>query len=176
MSFSNRKKLYSVVLFLLLCVPFSTYSQQNYIHYNKVIPKLEKGNIVTGIWAMSLNLANARSIIEYNGFPTQDEAINNPMIDFVIVAMEHYPYDITALRTFLAGLNSKREVMVKGNLQPSVASFVRLPADGSEPVHAMIKQALDVGVHGVVIPHVSNKEEALKMPVCSAQEFYLQES
>ncbi len=35
-----------------------------------------------------------------------------------LIMMEHYPYDITELRTFLAGLNSKREVLAKGNLQP----------------------------------------------------------
>jgi len=39
-------------------------------------------------------------------------------------------------------------------LQPNIATLVRLPSDGAEPVHALIKQVLDIGVHGVVIPKI----------------------
>ena len=158
-----KSRLAFVILFLLLLIPSCALSQKNYIHLNKVIAKLEKGKLVTGIWCLSLSLSNARSIIQYNGFPSQEEAINKPMIDFILVAMEHYPYDIRNLRTFLVGLNSKKEVLTKGNLQPSLATFVRLPVEGNDPVHAMIKQVLDVGVHGIVIPHVRTPDEVLKI-------------
>jgi 4-hydroxy-2-oxoheptanedioate aldolase len=67
------------------------------------------------------------------------------------------------LRNFLLALNSKREVLIKGNLQPNIATLVRLPTDGAQPVHSFIKQALDIGVHGVVIPHVRNAAEAEKI-------------
>jgi 4-hydroxy-2-oxoheptanedioate aldolase len=110
-----------------------------------------------------MDISAAISIIEYNGYPTAQESIDNPMIDFLLLDMEHLPYDMETLRTFLLGLNSKREVMVKGNFQPNLAVFIRLPADGGEPVHTLIKQALDMGVHGVVIPHVRSREDALKI-------------
>lgn len=162
-----KKNIISTVMFAfmftLLCFPHNTFSQENYLHLNKVIAKLEAGKTVTGIWSLSQSLSNARSIIEFNGFPSQEESVKRPMIDFILIAMEHYPYDITKLRTFLAGLNSRREVLAKGNLQPSLATFVRLPVEGNDPVHAMIKQVLDAGVHGVVIPHVRTPEEALKI-------------
>jgi 4-hydroxy-2-oxoheptanedioate aldolase len=162
-----RKKLgFAIILafmVILLCVPHNAFSQNNFLHFNKVIAKLQAGKTVTGIWSLSQSLSNARSIIEFNGFPSQEESMNRPMIDFILIAMEHYPYDITKLRTFLVGLNSRREVLTKGNLQPSLATFVRLPVEGSDPVHAMIKQVLDVGVHGVVIPHVRTADEALKI-------------
>jgi len=152
----------TIILPLLLLPSYAT-SQESYIHLNKVIEKLEKGKVVAGIWSLSQNLPTARGIVEFNGFPNQKEAIEKPMIDFLVVAMEHYPYDITQLRTFMAGLISRREVIAKGSIQPNLACFVRIPSDGSEPVHALIKQVLDVGAHGVVVPHVRNAEEALKI-------------
>ena len=157
--------------FFLICITtiffagmsYSAYGEQKYLHLNKVVAKLEAGKLITGIWCLSRSLSNARSITEYNGYPNQEEAINKPMIDFLVVAMEHYPYDISELRAFTLGLNSKREVLAKGNLQPNLSIFVRLPVEGGDPVHAMIKQVLDVGAHGVVIPHVQNAEEAEKI-------------
>jgi 4-hydroxy-2-oxoheptanedioate aldolase len=151
------------LLVLLFLIPWASFAQEDYVHLNKVIAKLENGKLVTGIWVQSLSPSNAMSIIEYNGFPSQQEALNKPMIDFVLIEMEHAPYDITKLRTFLLALNSKREVIAKGNLQPSLAAFARLPVEGGDPVHALIKQALDMGVHGLVVPHVRTAEQALKI-------------
>jgi 4-hydroxy-2-oxoheptanedioate aldolase len=129
-------------------------------HLNKVVAKLEAGQPVTGIWCLSRDPANARSLVEYNGFPDAEQALTQPMIDFLVVAMEHYPYDLSELRAFSNGLVSRREVLAKGNLQPNLAWFVRIPAEGSQPVHAMIKQVLDIGSHGVVVPFVRTAEEA----------------
>lgn len=129
-------------------------------HLNKVVAKLEAGQPVTGIWCLSRSPANARSLIEYNGFPDAEESLKRPMIDFLVVAMEHYPYDISELRAFSNGLVSRREALAKGNLQPNLAWFVRIPAEGSQPVHAQIKQVLDIGAHGVVVPFVRTAEEA----------------
>jgi 4-hydroxy-2-oxoheptanedioate aldolase len=138
-------------------------AQKPYLHLNKVIAKLEQGKTITGIWGLSQNMATARSIIEYNGYPTQDESMNKPMIDFVMICLEHYPYVIADLREFIQGMVSRREALVKGNLQPSVATFVRIPAEGADPVHPYIKQVLDIGAHGVVVPHVRTAEEALRI-------------
>jgi len=165
----RRKRFFTsvvaVTLLLSAFCPVNSYSGEDseYLHLNKVIAKLEEGKLVTGIWCLSQSMANARNLVSYNGFPTQTEAMNRPMIDFILVAMEHYPFNISRLREFTLGLTSRREIMTKGNLQPSFATFVRLPVEGGDPVHAMIKQALDVGVHGVVIPHVRNAAEARKI-------------
>ncbi|MEW5902466.1 MAG: aldolase/citrate lyase family protein [Acidobacteriota bacterium] len=133
------------------------------IHLNKVIAKLEQRQLVTGIWVQAVNLSAAVGIIEFNGYPGPQESLVKPMIDFLLVEMEHEPFNPAELRVFLLGLSSRREVLVKGNLQPSLAVFVRLPVEGREPVHAAVKQVLDLGVHGVVIPHVRNAAEALSV-------------
>jgi len=140
---------------------FSTLrAQEENVHLNKIVAKLELNRLVTGIWVSALHPSNAIGLVERNGFPTREEALTKPMIDFILIDMEHQPYDVAVLRNFLLALNSKREVIVKGNLQPNMAVLVRLPAEGGEPVHAMIKQVLDLGVHGVVVPHVKTAEEA----------------
>ena len=74
-------------LLLVLLMPYWAFSQQPDGHLNKVVSKLEKGKLVTGIWVQSLSLSNAMSIIEYNGFPSQEEALTKPMIDFVLMAI-----------------------------------------------------------------------------------------
>jgi 4-hydroxy-2-oxoheptanedioate aldolase len=157
----NGMKRISIIVLFLVSVGFSQNSE--YIHFNKVIAKLENNRIVTGCWVSALHPTSAIGLVNFNGYPNNEKSISEPMIDFILIDMEHQPYDISSLRNFLLALNSKREVLIKGNLQPNIATLVRLPTDGSQPVHVYIKQALDVGVHGVVIPHVRTAEEAAKI-------------
>jgi 4-hydroxy-2-oxoheptanedioate aldolase len=43
---------------------------------------------------------------------------------------------------------------------PSVTPFVRIPPNGGEMNHWIAKQVLDIGVYGIVWPHVSTVEDA----------------
>jgi 4-hydroxy-2-oxoheptanedioate aldolase len=152
------------LIFFLLIFVGQNYSQQSsYLHLNKVVAKLERNVLVNGIWVSALHPSNAIGLIQLNGYPDSEEALTKPMIDFILIDMEHKPFDVSELRNFLLALNSKREVIIKGNLQPNIAVFVRIPSDGNQPSHAMIKQVLDVGVHGVVVPHVKTAQEAEKI-------------
>lgn len=149
---------------ILLCLINSGYSQEApFLHINKIIARLEKNQIVTGIWVSALHPSNAIGLVEENGFPNAEQALSRPMIDYILIDMEHQPFEVSELRNFLLALNSKREVLLKGNLQPNISPLVRIPADGDQPVHAMIKQVLDVGVHGVVVPHVRTADDARKI-------------
>ncbi len=151
-----------VILLLLICTTSFTQELPK-IHLNPIIAKLEKNQIVTGIWVSSLHPSNALGLVQYNGYPNIEEALTKPKIDFILMDMEHEPFEMTELRNFLLALNSKREVFIKGNLQPNIATLVRVPTDGDQPVHAYIKQVLDIGVHGVVVPHVRTAEDAKKI-------------
>jgi len=153
-----KKLAFILILFLIHNLVFS--QDSDYIHFDKIVAKLEKNELVSGIWVSALHPSNAIGLIEMNGYPTYEESLTKPMIDFILIDMEHQPHDMSLLRNFLLALNSKREVLIKGNLQPNMATLVRLPTDGAQPVHSFIKQALDVGVHGVVIPHVRTAAEA----------------
>ena len=155
------KKSIFLILFVLTGSAFSQQPQD--IHLNKVVAKLERNILVNGIWVSALHPSNAIGLVEMNGYPNNMEALTKPMIDFILIDMEHMPFDVTVLRNFLLALNSKREVLIKGNLQPNIATFVRIPAEGNQPVHAMIKQVLDIGAHGVVVPHVRTARDAEKI-------------
>jgi 4-hydroxy-2-oxoheptanedioate aldolase len=82
-------------------------------------------------------------------------------LDFVVVDLEHTPYDTKSLETYLLAMIDKRRIVEKGNLQPDVVPLVRLPANGRERVQYMAKQVLDLGVFGIVVPHVDCPEDAL---------------
>jgi 4-hydroxy-2-oxoheptanedioate aldolase len=152
-----------IILLLMFIIGTASAKQMQYIHLNKVIAKLERKVLVNGIWVSALHPSNAIGLAQMNGYPDYETSMTQPMIDFILIDMEHKPFDVVELQNFLFALNSKREVMIKGNLQPNMAVFVRIPAEGNQPVHAMIKQVLDVGVHGVVIPHVRSAQEVEKI-------------
>ena len=84
-------------------------------------------------------------------------------LDFVIVDLEHTPFDLSKLEGYLLGMVNKAEILKKGNLQPSVVPFVRVPAAGREQLQFVIKQVLDLGPMGIVVPHVDTAKDALAM-------------
>jgi len=149
------------IFFMFVSVIFS--QPAGYLHLNKVISRMEANQLATGVWVAALHPSTAMALVEANGYPSQSESMSRPMVDFIVVDYEHSPYDVSELRNFLHALTSKREIMAKGNLQPNIATLVRLPCEGPDPVHAYIKQVLDIGVHGIVIPNVRTASEAMKI-------------
>lgn len=84
-------------------------------------------------------------------------------LDFVIVDLEHTPFDLGKLEGYLLGMVNKAEILKRGNLQPSVVPFIRVPAAGREQLQFVIKQVLDLGAMGIVVPHVDTAKDALAM-------------
>ncbi len=115
---------------------------------NRVIEMFEKGVPPIGSF---FNTTTARS--------AADHARSG--LDYVMIDMEHTPYDINRLQEYLLGVTDKRRILAKGNLQPDVVPMVRLPANGREHVQYMIKQVLDIGFFGVLLPHINTREDAL---------------
>ena len=88
------------------------------------------------------------------------QAINAAPYDAVVFEMEHNPYDIRALRDAMQYMLDRRQIAQSGSLAPAVAPFVRIPPNGGEMSQWIAKQVLDIGVYGIVWPHVSTVEEA----------------
>jgi 4-hydroxy-2-oxoheptanedioate aldolase len=88
------------------------------------------------------------------------QAIAAAPYDAVVFEMEHNPYDIKALRDCMQYMLDRRQVAQSGSIAPPVAPFVRIPPNGGELNQWTAKQVLDVGVYGVVWPHVSTVEDA----------------
>jgi 4-hydroxy-2-oxoheptanedioate aldolase len=80
--------------------------------------------------------------------------------DGVIFEMEHNPFETKGLRDTLQFMLNRGQIVAGGTLAPQVTPIVRIPPNGSEMNQFLAKQVLDVGVYGVVWPHVSTVEEA----------------
>src|SRR3984893_2612013 len=80
--------------------------------------------------------------------------------DGIVYEMEHNPWDIRELRDSLQYMLNRGQIAKSGSLAPTVTPMVRIPPNGAEKAQFHAKQALDLGVYGIVWPHVSTVEEA----------------
>jgi 4-hydroxy-2-oxoheptanedioate aldolase len=117
-------------------------------HLNRTIELLEQGKAVFGVFSKDRSLDNARELARSE-------------LDFILIDMEHGPFDTETLRSFLLGMTDKRAILDKGSLQPSVTPIGRVPSNGREQLQFLAKQVLDVGAFGVMYPYVSTRDEAL---------------
>jgi len=90
------------MLIFALAVLFTSFAlaQDAYLHLNKIIARLEQKKIANGIWVSALHPANAVGLVDFNGYLSYQESMSKPMIDYILIDMEHQPYDISALRDF----------------------------------------------------------------------------
>jgi 4-hydroxy-2-oxoheptanedioate aldolase len=123
-------------------------AQEGWLHLNPVVAKLAAGKTVYGLINQGdLSLVHAR------------ETSRAP-VDFVYADMEHSPLDFPGLSLFLLGMTDRAAIVRKGNLQPDVALFARFPPEADQS-HWVVKQALDIGLMGVVFNGVDTREQAL---------------
>jgi len=116
---------------------------------NRVVELMEEGKPAFGVFSSNLSTRTGANM-------------GGSSLDFVIVDLEHSPYDLTRLEGYLLGMISKRDILSRG-LQMRTAPFIRVPATGREQLDFIIKQVLDLGPVGIVVPHVDTAEDALAM-------------
>jgi 4-hydroxy-2-oxoheptanedioate aldolase len=80
--------------------------------------------------------------------------------DGIAFDMEHAPLSTPALRDALQYMLDRRQILDSGTLAPKVTPLVRVPPNGSEMNQWLVKQVLDLGVYGIIFPHVDTVEEA----------------
>ena len=78
---------------------------------------------------------------------------------WVFVDREHRPYDITQLRGTLSTLLANKNAQG----QPVLAPIVRIPAEGDQDTRWLIKQSLEGGAMGIVVPQVDTPEQAIRI-------------
>jgi 4-hydroxy-2-oxoheptanedioate aldolase len=95
-----------------------------------------KASLASGGWAVGLMMTVADPLVA--------EIVGAANFDFVMIDMEHSPISTSQLQTMLIAV------------RPTTATcLVRPPANDV----TWIKQVLDAGAEGLVVPHVSNAEE-----------------
>ena len=145
---SSLRTLFHSFLLISALGAASLVTAQSGVRVNKLIELFENDEPAFGLLSFNYSLDTARSLA-------------NSGLDFIMIDMEHAPFDVERLRLFLLGMTNKREIIEKGNLQPDVVPFVRIPAaGGSAELVAQAKQVLDVGVYGIMFPAVHNREQA----------------
>src|SRR4029077_5114712 len=87
-------------------------------------------------------------------------ALGASNLDGVAFEMEHAPMSAPALRDALQFMLDRRQILEGGTLTPKVTTMVRIPPNGGEMNQWIAKQVLDIGVFGIIFPHVSTVEEA----------------
>jgi 4-hydroxy-2-oxoheptanedioate aldolase len=118
------------------------------LHLNPVIAKLAEGRTVYGLQAgIEMSIGSARA------------AARAPA-DYIYADMEHNPLDLPALYQFHLAMTDRAMVLRKGNLQPNVALMARFPPEADQSAW-VVKQALDMGLHGVFFNGVDTPEQAL---------------
>jgi len=140
-------KLFCVAV-LLIAPTVPVFAQQTPKHLNPAIEKLAAGKPFIGFQTGDLSLENARSLARTD-------------IDYVYLEMEHGPMDFEGMHRFTVGMIDKAAILKKGNAQPNVAIFARFAPYGREQAQWFVKQALDVGLMGVIFNGIDNPEQAL---------------
>src|SRR5262245_32304860 len=115
---------------------------------NKVIELLEQGKGVFG------------GAVVGRGNIDDTIAFSDGGYDFIIFEMEHEGFNLPNLRLSLQFLLNRQRLVTQGTLQPDVVPFVRVPPNAREQNQWVIKQTLDTGVYGLIVPHLDSVEQA----------------
>src|SRR5262245_41016568 len=116
-------------------------------HLNPAIEKLAAGKAVFGAIISDFSMASARTWSRSNA-------------DYVWLDMEHSPLNMDAINQFVAYANDRAYVAKRGDTQPRISIVARFPPYGGSDSW-IVKQALDIGLMGVVFNTVNNKDEAI---------------
>jgi 4-hydroxy-2-oxoheptanedioate aldolase len=136
----------AAVLLVTAGTPSAQIAEQR-LHLNPVIAKLAEGRTIYGLQAgIDMSIGSARA------------AARAP-VDYIYADMEHNPLDMPALYQFHLAMIDRAMVLKKGNLQPNVALMARFPPEADESSW-VVKQALDMGLHGVFFNGVDTPEQA----------------
>src|SRR5690606_12637398 len=126
----------------------SANAQERKRYINPVIEKLAADQPFIGVSTGNLALEHAR-------------ALTRTDIDYVYVDMEHNPVDFTALKHFTLGTLDPAAIAKRGgDTKADLAVFARFPPYGREGVEWIAKQALDIGMMGVIFNSIDSAEQA----------------
>ncbi len=141
-----------VAFLVLLVAPGIAPAQQAPLHLNPAVEKLAHGQSIIGTQTDDMSLQNCHSLARLD-------------FDYAYVDMEHGPLNLDGLAYCIAAMVDKAAILKKGNAQPKVALFARFPAYGRdlESNDWIVKQALDMGLMGIIFNGVDNKEQMMRL-------------
>ena len=124
-------------------------AQERTRYLNPVIERLAKGEPFVGVSTGDFSIANARTL-------------TRAPIDYVYVDMEHAPFSLETLHLFTLATIDRASTYRRGDLQSDIAVFARFPPYGRESSDWVVKQALDIGLMGIIFNSIDNVEQATR--------------
>jgi 4-hydroxy-2-oxoheptanedioate aldolase len=142
----------SILTVLVLAASARVSAQQAAPHLNPAIEKLAHDQPIIGTQTDDMSLQNCHSLARLD-------------LDYAYVDMEHGPLNLDALAFCIAAMVDKGAALAKGNAQPKVALFARFPPYGRdlESNDWIVKQALDMGLMGIIFNGVDNQEQMTRL-------------
>jgi 4-hydroxy-2-oxoheptanedioate aldolase len=95
-----------------------------------------------------------------HGTVDESAALGQSAYDMILLETEHVGFDGPTLRHSWQDRLNRKRLVDKGNLQPDVVPLVRIPPYTRERHAWVIKQTLDAGPFGLVLPHLDSVEGA----------------
>ena len=114
---------------------------------NKVIALLEEGKPAFGTFVSNGNLDGLAHAVGAG-------------YDFVFIENEHVGMDFSQLRISFQFLLSRGKIAAQGNLQADPTPFVRVAPNTEEMNQWVLKQTLDHGAYGLLLPKLESVEAA----------------
>ena len=140
--------IFALVTVVLLQFAAAPAAQEADGHLSGLVDTLARGERAYGVSTYDLSLENARALARAD-------------IDYVYVDMEHGPMDFAALQGFLLGMIDKQAIAESGSVRQRVAPLARIPPYGRDSSGWVVKQALDIGLMGLIFPSIETPEQAL---------------
>ena len=142
----------AAVIAVLVVETGTAAAQQAPLHLNPAIEKLAHGLPIIGTQTDDMSLQNCHALARLD-------------VDYTYVDMEHGPLNLDGLAFCVAAMVDKAAILKKNNPQPNVALFARFPPYGRdlESNDWIVKQALDMGLMGVIFNGVDNKEQMTRL-------------
>jgi 4-hydroxy-2-oxoheptanedioate aldolase len=138
-----------VVLAVFVAAPAAPRAQRRPAHLNPMVEKMSRGEVAFGVSTDNFSVENARAIARSG-------------VDYVYLDMEHSVMNIEVLRNFLMAMNDKATAVKTGNPGPPVAVHARFPPYAFENSYWIVKQALDMGMTGIMFNNVETPEQAMR--------------
>ncbi len=136
-----------LIVFLATALPEAQLAPLKPAHLNPVVEKLAAGKPVFGAIISDFSMASARQWAR-------------SAADYVWLDMEHNPLNMEAISQFVAFANDRSYTVKRGDPQPRMAIMARFPPYGGADSW-IAKQALDIGLHGVIFNTVNSKDETI---------------
>jgi 4-hydroxy-2-oxoheptanedioate aldolase len=143
---------HAALIVAILISPSALFAQQPPLHLNPAIEKLAKGQPIIGTQTSDVSLQNCHALARLD-------------LDYAYIDMEHGPLNFDGLSFCVAAMVDKAAALKKGNAQPKVALLARFPPYGRdlESNDWVVKQALDIGLMGIIFNGVETKEQMVRL-------------